>query len=157
MPLAPNQRKSRSQMSLITELMALERTMWTNDVDVYAATYLPEAVLTFPGIGRIDLEFALGALRKENAEKPAMGRGKPERGQHAGAGVLTPPCRPSGAGTTELRECSRLLGLLHGLFRRPEGWRIPLHQQRIAPDNVATKPVSAAPADGPKLDSSKRC
>ncbi len=38
-----------------------------NDVEVYGRTFLPEAVIIFPGIGRIDLEQALRALREEHA------------------------------------------------------------------------------------------
>ncbi|HEX6998366.1 MAG TPA: nuclear transport factor 2 family protein [Gammaproteobacteria bacterium] len=54
-------------MNLDQELSAIERALWTNDVEVYGRTFLPDAVIIFPEIGRIDLEFALHALRDENA------------------------------------------------------------------------------------------
>jgi uncharacterized protein (TIGR02246 family) len=49
------------------ELIEIERTLWTNDAEIYRKTFLPDAVIIFPEIGRIDLEFALNALRQENA------------------------------------------------------------------------------------------
>lgn len=54
-------------MNLVQELSRIERALWTNDVEVYGRTFLPEAVIIFPEIGRIDLGFALDALREENA------------------------------------------------------------------------------------------
>ena len=54
-------------MNLDRELTDIERTLWTNDAEIYGRTFLPEAVLIFPEIGRIDLEFALNALREESA------------------------------------------------------------------------------------------
>jgi Domain of unknown function (DUF4440) len=51
----------------LDELLALERTLWDNDAGVYEATYTPDAVLIFPGVGRIDRETAVAAIQKENA------------------------------------------------------------------------------------------
>jgi hypothetical protein len=51
----------------LDELLAFERTLWDNDAEVYEAAYTPDAVLIFPGIGRIDRETAVAAIRKENA------------------------------------------------------------------------------------------
>jgi uncharacterized protein (TIGR02246 family) len=49
------------------ELTEIERTFWTNDTEIYSKTFLPDAVLIFPEVGRINLETALNALREENA------------------------------------------------------------------------------------------
>jgi uncharacterized protein (TIGR02246 family) len=49
------------------ELTEIERTLWTNDAGVYGRVFLPDAVIIFPEIGRINLEFALNAIREENA------------------------------------------------------------------------------------------
>jgi hypothetical protein len=49
------------------ELKKIERTLWTNDAEIYGRTFLPDAVIIFPEVGSIDLEFALNALREENA------------------------------------------------------------------------------------------
>jgi uncharacterized protein (TIGR02246 family) len=54
-------------MNLDQELSQIERTLCVNDVEVYRRTFLPDAVIIFPEIGRIDLEFALNALQDENA------------------------------------------------------------------------------------------
>lgn len=54
-------------MTPLDELLEIERRLWRNDADIYAATYLPEAVLIFPGIGRIDVDTAVEAIRGENA------------------------------------------------------------------------------------------
>jgi uncharacterized protein (TIGR02246 family) len=49
------------------ELTEIERTLWTNDVEIYGRTFLADAVIIFPKVGRIDVEFALNAFREENA------------------------------------------------------------------------------------------
>ena len=49
------------------ELTQIERTLWTNDAEIYGKTFLPDAVIIFPEIGRVGLEFALNAIREENA------------------------------------------------------------------------------------------
>lgn len=48
------------------EILATERSLWTNDADLYAATFLPEAILIFPIVGRIELQDAVKAIRSEN-------------------------------------------------------------------------------------------
>lgn len=53
-------------MTRLEELLTIERQLWRNDPQVYAATFLPEAILIFPGIGRIDLDTAVQAIRGEN-------------------------------------------------------------------------------------------
>src|SRR5262245_41113071 len=49
----------------LTEMLRIERSLWENDVRVYHDTYTPDAVLIFPGIGRIDREAAVAAIQKE--------------------------------------------------------------------------------------------
>ena len=53
--------------SLEQELAQIERSLWTNDASLYEATFLPDAVLIFPDVGRIGLDAAVAAIRKENA------------------------------------------------------------------------------------------
>jgi len=55
-------------MTSPAKLIEIERTLWTNDAAIYGATYLEDAVLIFPGIGRIDLISALAAIREENVK-----------------------------------------------------------------------------------------
>jgi uncharacterized protein (TIGR02246 family) len=48
-------------------LTEIERALWTNDAEIYRRTFLRDAVIIFPEIGRIDLAFAVNELQKENA------------------------------------------------------------------------------------------
>jgi Domain of unknown function (DUF4440) len=52
----------------LKDLITIERTLWENNADTYHDRYSPEAVLIFPGVGRIEREKAVAAIRKENAE-----------------------------------------------------------------------------------------
>jgi Domain of unknown function (DUF4440) len=52
----------------LKDLITIERTLWENNADTYHDRYSPEAVLIFPGVGRIDRDTAVAAIRKENAE-----------------------------------------------------------------------------------------
>ena len=49
------------------ELLSIERQLWTNDASIYETTYLPDAVLIFPEVGKIDRDSAVAAIRVENA------------------------------------------------------------------------------------------
>lgn len=54
-------------MTIEQELISIERTLWTNDAAIYEATYLPDAVLIFPVVGKIGRASAVAAIREENA------------------------------------------------------------------------------------------
>jgi hypothetical protein len=54
--------------TLLDELLQIERSLWTNDPDIYARTYAPDAVLIFSEIGRISIQAAVDAIRQENRE-----------------------------------------------------------------------------------------
>jgi hypothetical protein len=51
------------------ELVVIERSLWTNDAEVYAANLAEEAVLVFAETGVIRRDIALEAIRRENAER----------------------------------------------------------------------------------------
>jgi hypothetical protein len=53
---------------VLKDLITIERTLWENNAEIYHERYSPEALLIFAGIGRIDRETAVEAIRKENAE-----------------------------------------------------------------------------------------
>ena len=55
-------------MELEKELVVIERSLWTNDADVYAANLTKEAVLVFAETGVIRRDVAIEAIRQENAE-----------------------------------------------------------------------------------------
>jgi len=52
----------------LKDLITIERTLWENNAEIYHDRYSPEALLIFAGVGRIDRETAVAAIRKENAE-----------------------------------------------------------------------------------------
>ena len=52
----------------LKDLITIERTLWENNAEIYYERYSPEALLIFAGVGRIDRERAVAAIRKENAE-----------------------------------------------------------------------------------------
>jgi hypothetical protein len=56
---------------VLKDLITIESTLWENNAEIYHDRYSPEAVLIFPGVGRIDREKAVAAIRNENAEDRA--------------------------------------------------------------------------------------
>ena len=48
------------------ELIAIERSLWKNEPDVYHQSFIPEAILIFPEVGRIGRNEAVDAIREEN-------------------------------------------------------------------------------------------
>jgi Domain of unknown function (DUF4440) len=52
----------------VNEMLAVERTLWSNDPKIYGDTYTPDAVLIFPVVGRLDRDAAVAAIHRENAE-----------------------------------------------------------------------------------------
>src|SRR5215216_1979066 len=53
---------------ILKDLIMIERTLWENNAEIYHERYSPEAVLIFPGVGRIDRDTAVATIRQENAE-----------------------------------------------------------------------------------------
>ena len=53
---------------ILKDLITLERTLWENNPETYHERYSPEALLIFAGVGRIDRDTAVAAIRQENAE-----------------------------------------------------------------------------------------
>ena len=53
---------------ILKDLVTIERTLWENNAEIYHERYSPEALLIFAGVGRIDRDTAVAAIRKENAE-----------------------------------------------------------------------------------------
>ena len=56
-----------SSIPIERELVEIERSLWTNDPAIYEKTYMRDAVLIFPGVGRIGRQSAVAAIREENA------------------------------------------------------------------------------------------
>jgi len=53
-------------MELFERLIDTERTLWTNDPDLYEAAYDEDAILIFSEVGRINRSLAVAAIRDEN-------------------------------------------------------------------------------------------
>jgi Domain of unknown function (DUF4440) len=49
-----------------SDLIDLEKKFWTNDQEFYEANYTVDAVLIFPGVGKLDRASAIAAIRDEN-------------------------------------------------------------------------------------------
>jgi len=58
----------RISVGSVDDLVRIERSLWTNDADLYEKTYLAEAVLIFPVVGMIGRDTAVSAIREENAQ-----------------------------------------------------------------------------------------
>jgi hypothetical protein len=125
-----NKRRSDA-MDHIDELLAIERQLWRNDPHVYAATLLPDAILIFPGIGRITLDTAVEAIRGENE----AGRRwddvtfSAERGGEIAPDVCLLSYHADARwsdGTMESADC------LTVYVRRDGRWRVAAHQQTDA-------------------------
>jgi hypothetical protein len=52
---------------MLETLIEIERTMWTNNAEIYEAGYLSDAVVIFPGVGRMDRSTAVNAILEEIA------------------------------------------------------------------------------------------
>src|SRR5919202_5907115 len=53
---------------ILKDLIKIERTLWENNAEIYHDRYSPEALLIFPGVGRIHRDTAVAAIRQVNAE-----------------------------------------------------------------------------------------
>jgi hypothetical protein len=116
-------------LTVLEELLTIERQLWRNNPHIYAATYLPEAILIFPQIGRIDLEAAVDAIQGENE----AGRHWEQVAFSAENAVEISPdvclltyharARWNDASTAEDVDC------LTVYVRRDGQWRIAAHQQ----------------------------
>lgn len=114
----------------LRELLTIERTLWENNADVYRKTYAPQAVLVFPGVGRIDCEAAVAAIHKENAE----GRVWPEVrfddaiGRWLTADITALLCyRATARCNDEAVGSQTLCATVY--IRQEEAWRVAFHQQ----------------------------
>jgi hypothetical protein len=73
------------------------KPLWTNNPEIYEAGYLPNAVLIFPGVGRIDRSTAVNAIRGENRKGHAWAEVKFEEARvvEVGAGVALLTYKPA--------------------------------------------------------------
>ena len=114
----------------LVELLTIERTLWENNDHVYHETYLPDAVLIFPGVGRIDRETAVTAIQKENAEGRAWAEVQFDdavgRSLMRGTAVLISYCATA-RWNYETVATQTLCATVY--VRQEETWRVAFHQQ----------------------------
>jgi 2TM domain/Domain of unknown function (DUF4440) len=117
----------------VNELVAIERTLWSNDPKIYGDTYTADAVLIFPVVGRLDRDTAVAAIHRENAEGRAWAEVDFDvlsaqwisRNQVASlAYVATARWNYESASSKTL--CATIY------VQTGEGWKVALHQQTPA-------------------------
>ena len=114
----------------LSELLIIERTLWENNAQVYHDTYLPEAVLIFPDVGRLDRETAVTAIQKENAAGRAWAEVHFDdavgRWLTTDIAVLVSYCATA-RWNDETIASQTLCATVY--VRRGEAWRVAFHQQ----------------------------
>jgi hypothetical protein len=117
----------------LEQLLEIERSLWTNDAEGYYERYSPNALLVFPGVGRIDRGTAVAAIRKENAE----GRAWAEVTMDAVDGRWMVPdavalvtYRAMARWNYESEASGYLCSTVY--VRRQDTWQVSLHQQTSA-------------------------
>ena len=114
----------------LKDLITIERTLWENDAEIYRDRYSPEALLIFPGVGRIDRDTAVAAIRQENAEGRAWAEvrfddvdGRWIRSDAAALITYTATARWNYESTASKTLCASVY------VRVGEAWRVIFHQQ----------------------------
>lgn len=118
---------------LLKELITIERTLWENNAEIYRDRYSPEALLIFPGVGRIDRDTAVAAIRQENAEGRAWAEvrfddvdGRWITTDAAALITYTATARWNYESTTSKILCASVYVRVGG------SWRVAFHQQTPA-------------------------
>jgi Domain of unknown function (DUF4440) len=112
------------------ELIRTERTLWENNAEVYQDKYLPDAMLIFPEVGRIDRDTAVALIREENAEGRAWAevRFDDVDGRWLSADVAALiSYRATARWNYESTASQTLCASLY--VREGGDWRVALHQQ----------------------------
>jgi hypothetical protein len=60
---------------ILEDLITIERTLWENNAEIYHDRYSPEALLIFPGVGRIDRDTARSGYSARECRRPRLGGG----------------------------------------------------------------------------------
>jgi hypothetical protein len=115
---------------ILEELITIERTLWENNAEIYQGRYSPEALLIFPGVGRIDRDTAVAAIRQENVEGRAWAEVRFDdvdgRWITTGAAALityTATARWNYESTASKTLCASVYVRVGG------SWRVTFHQQ----------------------------
>jgi Domain of unknown function (DUF4440) len=116
----------------LKDLITIERTLWENDAQIYHDRYFPEALLIFPGVGRIDRDTAVAAIRKENAEGRAWAEvrfddvdGRWIKSDAAALITYTATARWNYESSASKTHCASVYVRVGG------SWRVAFHQQTL--------------------------
>jgi hypothetical protein len=116
-----------------SELVAIERTLWSNDPEIYHDTYAPDAVLIFPVVGRLDRDTAVAAIREENSQGRAWAevhfgdlQARWITRNHVALLAYVATARWNDESTPTNTLCATVY------FRTDDRWRVALHQQTTA-------------------------
>jgi hypothetical protein len=120
-------------MDLKDELLAIERGLWTNDPDLYRDSLIPEAMLVFPETGVISRDFAVEAIRKENAEnrKWSEVRFGNVRAQPIAADTAALTYTVSSRWNYETSDTISIASSIY--VKRGGAWKLAVHQQGQIP------------------------
>lgn len=120
-------------MTELDELIAIERTLWTNNPVVYRDRLTADAVLVFAETGPISRDVAVAAIEQENAEGRfwAEVRFEAPRVRRIDEGVVLLHYRATARWQGDAASTSVLASSVY--VRRDGEWRLAFHQQSAAP------------------------
>ncbi|HEX5005683.1 MAG TPA: nuclear transport factor 2 family protein [Hyphomonadaceae bacterium] len=115
------------------QLLAVERGLWTNDAELYHESLVPEAMLVVPESGVISRDFAVEAIRKENAEgrKWVDVRFGNVRAQPISADTAALTYTVSARWNCESKETVWIASSVY--VKRENAWKLAVHQQGQLP------------------------
>ena len=121
-------------MNLLDTLVAIERTLWKNDIAEYERTLTDDATLVFVETGPISKARAIDEIRKENERGRRWGEVRFDGAQ------VTPVSDDVAALTYKAtahwqNEDAGMTALCTSVYvRRADGWKLALHQQSNYPE-----------------------
>jgi ketosteroid isomerase-like protein len=121
-------------MNLLDTLVAVERTLWKNDIAAYERTLTDDATLVFVETGPISKATAIDEIRKENERGRRWGDVRFDDTQ------VTPVSDDVAALTYKAtahwqNEDAGMTALCTSVYvRRSDGWKLALHQQSNYPE-----------------------
>jgi Domain of unknown function (DUF4440) len=118
--------------AVVNELIAIERSLWSNDPEIYGDTYIADAVLIFPVVGRLDRNAAVAAIRRENADGHAWAEVHFDDLQ---AQWISPGQVAALSYLAKARwnyETAPSVTLCATVYVQRDGWKVALHQQTVA-------------------------
>src|SRR5262245_36259951 len=115
---------------IVTQFLTIERTLRENNARVYHDTYAEDAILIFPGVGRIDRYTAVDAIEKENSEGRAWAEVRFDDAAGRWLAIETAVLLSYRATTRWNYEAAASQMLCTTVYvREGHAWRVAFHQQ----------------------------